>query len=296
MKTFHLFDNFTGNSYADMINHALGTNFDDYKESGVPLDEFGLPGVIAWFVFMDGSTHGYPPDYLWSNRLIDDTIIEELVSKNHTKVIQKDDREGHYPLRLAFELLECEKGFKGFYKCRFVGAFVLSHFLRQDLTAREYVRVIDKFTLKSKGDFGKILNTKTDFFKDMPPYATPVEEMSFSKTVLLLLRGHISTAGELLELGLDAKGAIADEIRQKLYEHFKKPEEKTPPAPIATSKPLPGPFPVPQIYVGMAVSHAIYGDGNITQIADKHLTVSFPIGEKQFGMPHCFAQGFLKAK
>ena len=107
-----------------------------------------------------------------------------------------------------------------------------------------------------------------------------------------LLRGHISTAGDLLELGLGTSGAISDEIRQKLYEHFKKPEGKTSPAPIT----VPDSLPVPQIFVGMAVTHEKYGDGKITQISDNYLTVSFSIGEKQFGMPHCFAQGFLKAK
>ena len=231
MKTFHLGDKFIGNSYADMINHALGTTFKVYEESCVRLDEFEVPGVIAWFVFMDGSIHGFAPDYLWENRLNGNIITEKLVSKNHTKVIQKDDREGHYPLRLAFELLDCKKNF---YECRFVGAFALSHFLREDLTAREYVRVMDEFILKSKGEFGKILNTKADFIKRMPKYTTPIREMGFPEKVLKLLRGHISTAGDLLELGLEAPGAISDEIRKKLYEHFKKPEGKTSPAPRST--------------------------------------------------------------
>ena len=98
MKTFHFGDKFVGNSYTDMINHALGTNFKVYEESGVPLDKFELPGIIAWFVFMDGSTHGYAPDYLWANRLIGNTIKEELVSEDHTKVVQKDDVPQVQPL------------------------------------------------------------------------------------------------------------------------------------------------------------------------------------------------------
>ncbi len=293
MKTFHLLDKFVGNSYADMINHALGTNFKVYEDSGVLLDEFELPGVIAWFVFMDGSTHGYAPDYLWENRLIGNIITEKLVSKDHAEVIQKDDREGHYPLRLAFELLDCKKDF---YECRFVGAFALSHFLRKDLTAREYVRIMDQVTLKSKGEFGKILNTKAGFIKRMPQYATPIEEMGFSEKNMKLLKGHISTAGDLLELGLEAAGAISDEIRQKLYEHFKNPEEETLPAPSATSGPLPNSFSVPDVFVGMSVTHAKYGEGRIAKIDERYIFVTFSIGEKPFVVPDSFAQGFLKAK
>ena len=293
MKTFHFEDKFIGNSYADMINHTLGTNFKVYKEAGVPLDAFGLPDVIAWFVFMNGTIHGIAPDYLWRNHLNGDTITEELASKDHTKVIQKDDREGHHPLRLAFELLECEENF---YECRFVGAFALSHFLREDLTAREYVRVMDNFSLGSKGFVGKILNTKADFIKGAPKYATPIEKMDFSERVMKLLRGHISTAGDLLELGLGTSGAISDEIRKKLYEHFKKPEEKTSPTPSATSKPLPDSIPVPKVFVGMAVTHAKYGEGKIAKIDGRYISVTFSVGEKPFVVPDSFEQGFLKAK
>ena len=293
MKTFHFGDKFIGNSYADMINHTLGTTFKVYEESGVRLDEFELPGVIAWFVFMDGSTHGFAPDYLWENRLIGNTITEKLVSKNHAEVIQKDDREGHYPLRLAFELLDCKKNF---YECRFVGTFALSHFLREDLTAREYARVMDEFILKSKGEFGEILNTKADFIKRMPKYATPIGKMGFPEKVMKLLRGHISTAGDLLELGLEAPGAISDEIRQKLYEHFKKPEEKTSPAPITMSGPLPDSLPVPEIFIGMSVTHKIFGEGKIAKIDGRYISVAFSIEEKPFVVPDSFEQGFLKAK
>lgn len=294
MKTFHRSEKFTGKSYTDMINQILGTHFDKvYEGAGVPLDGFELPGVIAWFVFMDGSTHGYAPDYLWENRLIGNTVTEELVSKDHTKVIGKDDREGHRPLRLAFELLECEKNF---CKCRFVGAFALSHFLRKDLTAREYVKVMDDFTLKSKGEVGKILNTKADFIKDMPKYATPIGQMGFSKKVLPILIGNISTAGELLELGIGTSGTIADEIRQKLYEHFKKPEGKPSPAPIAASDPLPDSLPVPEVFVGMAVTHKTFGEGKIVKVDGSYISVAFSVGEKPFVLPQCFEKGFLKVK
>ncbi len=293
MKTFHLGDKFIGNSYADMINHTLGTMFKVYEESGVQLDEFELPGVIAWFVFMDGSTHGFAPDYLWENRLIGNIITEKLVSKNHTKVIQKDDREGQYPLRLAFELLDCKKNF---YECRFVGAFALSHFLREDLTAREYAKVMDNFTLRSKGEFGKILNTKADFIKNMPIYATQIGDMGFSKNVMKLLKGHISTAGELLELGIEVPRTVADERRRKLYEHFKKPEEKTPSAPIAASEPLSDSPPAPVVVVGMSVAHAKYGEGKIIKVDEKYISVAFSIGEKPFVVPDSFEQGYLKVK
>lgn len=50
------------------------------------------------------------------------------------------------------------------------------------------------------------------------------------------------------------------------------------------------------IEVGMAVTHAKFGNGKIVNIdkARKYIRVSFSIGEKTFVMPGCFEMGFLK--
>lgn len=303
MKTLRLFEKFISRSYTGMINRALGTTFKSCVSSVIALDNFGLPGACAWFVFMDGSTHGYAPDYLWQNRLLGDTITEELISDDHTQVIAKDSKIGFCPFRLAFELVESQRNF---YECQFVGAFALSCFLRRDLTARQYVRVMNNFTIKSPGEFGKILNKKADFVSKMPQYATTIEQMGFSDKTMQLLKGHIATAGDLLELGLGANTPVTNEIRLKLYEHFSKPAPK----PIIPTQPGPAPtavantlhntvaeqHPVPRIFVGMAINHTLYGEGKIDKIDGKYVTVAFLSGKKQFVMPHCFTQGFLTAK
>ncbi len=223
MRIFHYGDIFSGKNYPDMINITLGTKYDYYKKASVSLDVFGLSGVIAWFVFMDGSEHGYPDGYMWKNFLDGDTIVEEASSKDRSKVIALQDSDGHYPFRLAFQIYH-PKG--GEWQCRFVGAFSLSAFLREDLTKRKYRKISDDFILGEAGEFGRVLNKKEDFYKNMPKYLTPVKQMGFSPTVMQLLNNtNIATAGELLELGLGASGPIADEIRQKKYELFKEPSK-----------------------------------------------------------------------
>lgn len=217
MRAFHFGDIFSGRNYTDMLNNALGTKLDFYKKSSVSLDN--LQGVIAWFVFMDGSEHGYPDGYTWKNFLGGNTIVEEASSEDRHKVIAMQDRDGHHPFRIAFQLYHPKDGE---WRCRFVGAFSLSAFLREDLTKRKYIKISDNFMLGEAGEFGRILNKKEDFYKNMPKYRTHVERMGFSHTVLQMLKNNkVSAAGQLLELGFGASGAIANEIRCKLYEFFK---------------------------------------------------------------------------
>ena len=305
MKIFHTNDRFMAHSYADMINVVLGTNFTSYQESGVLLNDFGLKGVIAWFAFMDGSEHGYKDDYKWVNILSGNTIKEKLVSKDHKYVAEKFDREGYYPYRLAFEICEHgEAANNGRHSCRFVGAYTFSNFLRKDLTSRLFVKVSDDFILGSKGDFGKILNKKEDFIKGMPKLYTPIESMGFTPETLRILKsGKIANAGDLLDLGIDCKGAIVDEIHKKLYEFFGEEDKEETDLSVKLNAHFPRPpkqviMPVPNIYEGMAVSHKIYGDGKIVKTDDmgKYIKVAFSDFEKQFAYPDCFAQGYLRAK
>lgn len=305
MKIFHANDGFMAHSYADMINVVLGTNFTSYQESGVPLDNFGLKGVIAWFAFMDGSEHGYKDDYKWVNILSGNTIKEKLVSKDHKYVVEKFDREGYYPYRLAFEICEHgESANNGRHSCRFVGAYTLSNFLRKDLTSRLFVKVSDDFILRSKGEYGKILNEKEDFIKGMPKLLTPVESMGFTPNTLNILKsGKIANAGDLLELGVDCQGQIIDEIHKKLYEFFGKEEKEETDLPVQKNEPYLQPtkkavIPTPNIYVGMAVIHKLFGEGEIVKIDDNmgHIKIAFSNCEKEFLFPSCFEREFLKAK
>ena len=72
MKSLHIDDIFSGKSYAEMINKAVGTNHNSWMKSSVNLEDFGCPGMIAWFVFMDGSEHGYGEGWKWANKLSED--------------------------------------------------------------------------------------------------------------------------------------------------------------------------------------------------------------------------------
>ena len=69
MKTLNAGDVFIGRTYAEMINDALGTNFKSLQRSSVELSDFGAAGFIAWFVYMDGSIHGFEGGWRCSNIL-----------------------------------------------------------------------------------------------------------------------------------------------------------------------------------------------------------------------------------
>lgn len=78
MRIFKENDVFYGKNYADLINKTIGTSFAGYMKCSVNLEPFGAPGVIAWFVFMDGSEHGYEEGWKWVNKLsLDQNIIDE---------------------------------------------------------------------------------------------------------------------------------------------------------------------------------------------------------------------------
>jgi hypothetical protein len=214
-------DIFAGESYADMINKAIGTNYNVYRKSAVGLAQFGADGVIARFVFTDGGVHGYDEGWKWRNYLSNGgTEIKEYnVSASNDKLIKKHASDGYFPFRLSFCL--DPDGIRDNHRCKFVGAYRLSGFINEDLTAITYSKVADTFRLGSKGEIGDCLNNKKDFIKNNSSYAKPPAEPGFSDRVFRLLKKlRISCAGDLLELGIETTGETADEIHKKLFECF----------------------------------------------------------------------------
>ena len=222
MLTLRLGDKTLQKSYAGMINEAIGTNYKSLLRCTVDLQQFDVPKVIAWFVYMDDSVHGYPDGWQWRNTLSADgnTIIEEHVSSVKETLKERQIREGYNPYRLCFQRDYISNG--NGYWCKFVGVFRFSRFLSEKLDKFEFVKVLDEFTIGSKGDgYNPILNSKNDFLVNAPSYKVSIENMNFSESVSRLLKkGGIETSGDLLELGIKVDGPIATEIRQKLYEHF----------------------------------------------------------------------------
>lgn len=221
MKILKTGDIFSGKSYADMINKAIGTNYYGWRRSSVDLDEFGCPGIIAWFVFMDGSEHGYEEGWTWVNKLsIEEKEIDEYnISTSKLQLKTRRTKEGYCPYRLAFQLDPYGNGNN--HCCRFVGAFRFHSFIKKDASAITYEKVMDTFKLGAKGESGNYLNKRENLQPQSGKYLIPLKEMGFSEKVYRILDGHINFAGELLELGIGIEGEIADEIHKKIYECFK---------------------------------------------------------------------------
>ena len=222
MLTLRLGDKTLQKNYVEMINESIGTNYKKLLRCTVDLEQFGVPKVIAWFVYMDGSVHGYPDGWQWKNTLSSDgnTIIEEHISSIKETLKERQIKEGYNPYRLCFQRDYINNGNE--YWCKFVGAFRFSRFLSDGLDKFELVKVLDEFKIGCKGDgYNPRLNSKNDFLVDALSYKVPIEKMLFSDSVYRLLKkGGIETSGDLLELGIGVDGPIATEIRQKLYEFF----------------------------------------------------------------------------
>lgn len=221
MRVFNAGDVTYGKSHVDMINKAIGTNYFAWQKATVDLEQFGVPDVIAWFVFMDGSEHGYEEGWRWKNYLSEngEEICEYNVSPSKMAVIAKRNEDGYYPYRLCFRLDPYENGNR--HCCRFVGAFTFEKFIKEDLTAIKYKKIADEFRIGSKGESGCHLSSKADFIQKESHHLQSIGELGFSDRVYRLLKnGGIIYAGELLELGLGITGEIAEEIQQKLYQYF----------------------------------------------------------------------------
>jgi len=213
---------FNGSSHADSINRAIGTSYREWLKSRVDLEQFGVPNVIAWFVFMDGSEHGFDDGLRWENFLSKNgsEILESHVSQSKEMHAKKCSEEGYRPFRLAFQLDPGGSGNR--YMCRFAGAFAFDSFVKEDLTAVRYIKISDTFKIGSKGECGSHLGSADDFRKKVSRYCKPITELGFSDNVSRILKsGGITCAGELLELAGIGLGEVAQEIRRKLWECFR---------------------------------------------------------------------------
>jgi hypothetical protein len=209
-----------GNSYADMINKAIGTNYRGIQRCLINLDQFGTQGISAWFVFMNGSVNGYGEEWKWTNRLSSNGkhIIETCVSYDKNIMMRTRDKTGYYPIRLGYMLDPYESGNR--HSCKFVGVFRIDCFNREDLTSVRYVKIADSCMLGDPGTFSDTLY-KDKLLRDWDEYHTLIGSLGFSQETLdFLKKGDIKIAGELLDLGIESAGAKVDEIRKKIYENF----------------------------------------------------------------------------
>ncbi len=221
MKYFTVGDVFRGVSHADLINNTLGTRYKSFQQCSLELKDFDAQDVYAWFIFMDGTTHGYEDGWLWKNLLTDNgNIIREVNIDAKNNLYKKRAEFGYRPYRLAFQLDPYETNNR--YCCKFVGAFRLSRFLNLEMTQVEYEKIADEIAIDSIGDaYNEIHLTKQDFIKDSSIYKTEIDKLCFFELTLKKLKTWgINTVADLLELP-DGNCSIATEIREKLYNFLK---------------------------------------------------------------------------
>ncbi len=221
MKQFVVGDVFRGRSHADLINNTLGTRYKSFQQCSLELKDFDAQDVYAWFIFMDGTTHGYEDGWLWKNLLTDNgNIIREVNIDAKNNLYKKRAEFGYRPYRLAFQLDPYEANNR--YCCKFVGAFRLSRFLNLEMTQVEYEKIADEIAIDSIGDsYNEIHLTKQDFIKDSSIYKTEIDKLCFFESTLKKLKTWgINTVADLLELP-DGNCSIATEIREKLYNFLK---------------------------------------------------------------------------
>lgn len=200
MKTFSTGDTFFGRSHADLINTVLGTNLLHTKKSMIELSDFQCRGIIAWFVYMDGSIHGYE-DWRWSNGLsLDGTkITERYIDSPREKLKIARLQNGYNPFRLAFRLDPHETGNR--YCCEFVGVFGINAFIGENVPDTEYIKVADDFTIGDKSYYNSNVTSKTVFFNGDARYTANIEALNFSDGVCRMLENAgITMAGELLDM------------------------------------------------------------------------------------------------
>lgn len=221
MKTFSVGDIFYGNSHTDLINKVIGTKFKGTQRCGIDLADFQCDGVIAWFVFMDGSIHGYE-DWHWSNKISRDGIVIYERNTDHPKKKLEIERlkNGYNPFRLAFQLDPFGTGNR--HCCKFVGAFKLDAFIGDEVPDIEYKKVLDKFSISEKGIFEYNVTDKIKFYDNDERYNSKIEVLNFSDSVYeMLKKAHIENVGELLNIGLGLNHTSI-EIRSKIEKFFKR--------------------------------------------------------------------------
>lgn len=225
MKELHYREVFYGSNHANLVNRAIGTKFSEpLRRCWFDLSDFGSTGIIAWFVFMDGSKHGYPDGWWWRNKLSSDgeEIYEYNVSNLMPGKQQVDSfhsQNGYNPYRICFQLDPYQSGNR--YCCRFVGLFMLNKLLSSDGTAVGYKKVQDNFILGTMGETSYMFLTDDDLAKRDKRYQLNVARLGFpERTLGILQRGNITTVAELLELGYGNNTDFADEVNDKLFKLF----------------------------------------------------------------------------
>lgn len=161
------------NDRTALVNYVLNTHYADVKNrSGFDLPD--TPSVLAWFVYMDGNTHGPSQDFLWKNEILPNGYIrEKYVSDGEyvPKLLQIKMRKSFLPYRLAFCL--SPDGKSGDKSCKFMGAYMLDGFETDDTTVTRYKRVADTFWLGRAYDEEEL---EEIFLKD-PKHRKPIEEL-----------------------------------------------------------------------------------------------------------------------
>lgn len=245
MRILQTGDSCRGISHADMVNKAIGTNYHNLLKAGIDLSDFSAPGVIAWFVYMNATVHGYDYSddknkYLWRNLLtgvepavpmfFDTTnitkagndIFEEYVGGNTEYLQQKIAREGYKPYRLCFQLDPFDDNSR--YRCKFVGAFILSEFENTALTSRKYTKISDSFNLGDKGECGDILGNKEFFKSRMSIYNMNIDVIDLPEPTLVFLKKKgITKVCDLLDTSFidnDPLSPLSVIIRNALYNIF----------------------------------------------------------------------------
>lgn len=219
MRTFSVGDTFFGRSHADLINTVLGTNLSHTKKSTIELSDFQCGGVLAWFVYMDGSIHGYE-DWRWVNRLsLDRTkITERYIDSPREKLGIARLQNGYNPFRLAFRLDPHETGNR--YCCEFVGAFRINAFLGENVPDTEYIKVANDFTIGDKGYYNPNVTSKSVFFDGDARYTANIEALNFSDGVRRMLgNAGVTMAGELLDMCFGFS-QTSTELRSKTESFF----------------------------------------------------------------------------
>ncbi len=229
MKHFQTKQVFYGRTHAALVNNTLGTHFHDYDRSLVDLQQFGSEGIQAWFVHMNGQTHGWARTWLWKNYLSDDeTTIKEYYAIDSKQIyINRRDETGYFPFRLAFQLNPYDSNpypatnlKENCHCCQFKGVFRLVRFLEEDLSAMEYEKVSDTFCLGDDEQYNPNV-TQLEDLCNSPLYRAPIEKARLSpQTIRMLKNGGIRYVWELLTLDVSELPSLKKEVHAALYQHF----------------------------------------------------------------------------
>ena len=199
------------NDKTALVNHVLDTHYADVKNrAGFDLQE--TPSVLAWFVYMDGATHGPSIDFLWQNEILPNGYIREKYVSDRNflpKFWQIKLKKSFLPYRLAFCL--SPDGKSGEKSCKFMGAYMLDGFETADATVTRYKRVADTFLL-GKEYYAEELE---DIFLQDPKHRKPLETLHV-KTNLYPLK-YVSQLLRVQMEGLSESGIVL----KKLIDYYR---------------------------------------------------------------------------